>query len=116
MRQHLVPGTSLQDLRGEVAEGPGGLAGAPEATLAGHLRERVGELVLQRGLERIEVLAAGLFGAVVVDDAVGRPQVRCHLAPVPGVTRDDDAGRRPGPALESVEQRLLAWRGAREEL
>ena len=39
-----------------------------------------------------------------------------HLGPVPRVARDHDAGRRPRPPLERVEQRLLAGRDRGQEL
>ena len=97
------------------AEDPGGLAGAGQPAVAGDLGHRLGELRPQRRLERLEVLAARLLGAGVVDDAVGGPQVLGDPRPVPGLARHEDAGRRAAPALERVEQRLLPRRHRAQE-
>ncbi len=109
----LVARAALGDRGGQVAEDPGGLAGAGQPGVVGDLGERLGELRAQRRLERLEVLAPRLLGAGVVDHAVGRAQVLGDLGPVPGVAGDDDPGRGPAPPLEGVEQRLLARPGSR---
>ena len=70
------------------------LAGPGQAGVGGDLGHGLLELRPQRLLQRLEVLAARLLGAAVVDDAVRRPQVLGHLRPVPGLARHDDAGRR----------------------
>ena len=113
---HLVSGPPLDDRLLDRAEGPGRLPGRRQPHVRGDLGERGVERRLERGLERLEVLAAGLLGAGVVDDPVGRPEVRRHLLPVPRVARHDHAGRRAQVALQRVEQRLVAGRHPREEL
>ena len=113
---HLVPGPHLGERRLDRAERPGRLAGAGQAGVGGHGRHRLRELRAQRLLERLEVLAAALLAAGVVDHAVGGAQVLGHLAPVPGLAGHHDPGGGAAPALERVEQRLLARRGGREEV
>ena len=112
----LVARPRLGDRRRQVAEDPGVLAGAREPGVGGDLVHRLLELPAQRLLERLEVLAPGLLAALLVDHAVGRPQVLGHLRPVPRLPWDHDAGGRAAPPLERVEQRLLPHRDAPEEL
>ena len=115
--QHLVPGPALEDLGRQLAERPLGLAGravarcrrrpppAPRRTAP-----RSGALSASRSLPR------ACSSPSSSTHPVGRLEVGGHLGPVPRLARDDDAGRRPGPALERVEQRLLAGRDRGQEL
>ena len=112
----LVAGAGLGDGGRQVAEDPGGLAGPGEPGVGRYLVHRLLELPAQRLLERFEVLAPGLLAPLLVDDSVGRAQVLGHLRPVPRLARHHDTGRRPAPALERVEQRLLACRHGPQEL
>ena len=113
---HLVAGAGPGNDSSMRAEHPRGLAGPRQPGVVGDLGHRLGELRPQRLLQRLEVLAAGLLGAGVVDDPVRRPQVLGHLGPVPRLARHDDAGGGAQPALQRVEQRLLAGRHRGQEL
>ena len=95
------PARRLGERRLDGAEHPVGLAGAGEPAVGGDLGHRLGELRPQRLLERLEVLAAGLLAAAVVDDPVGRAQVLGHLGPVPRLARHDDAGAWSGSSARA---------------